>query len=239
MTATERQYLARNPDGEEMGPVSREGLKKLVQQGRVTQECEGRSTLVPRWLPAADIDFLTNALAEQERSEDGEKGARRKKKKTTGSTPQKERQSYSIMDNRAFTPVTGGRRVLAAGFDIVILFFYVIALNAIMDGVFASPQAPLPATLHIALLFFGVLLYPTWTIAFNSQTPGQKFWGIMVVTRDLGPVLMGRSFFHALFAMLFGIITPALTYVLPSNRSLPEMLTGTRVVRTRVIYART
>jgi hypothetical protein len=51
-------YIVKDVDGAEQGPLDRDSLVRLVRSLRVTPDCEVRNALVAQWKPAGEIDFL-------------------------------------------------------------------------------------------------------------------------------------------------------------------------------------
>jgi hypothetical protein len=60
------QYIIKDIKGEEHGPIDSETLAKWVDEDRITGETSVRSTLMPNWKTADQIDFLKERLSEQE-----------------------------------------------------------------------------------------------------------------------------------------------------------------------------
>ena len=80
-----------------------------------------------------------------------------------------------------------------------------------------------------------ILLYFAISLGFFAQTVGQYFWGLMVLHKDGGPVLMGRALFFTLLMIPFGITTPVLAYCTRSRRALQDLFSGVVVCRTRLL----
>jgi len=60
------QYIIKDTNGEEHGPIDSETLAKWVDEDRVMAETPVRSSLMPNWKTADQINFLVERLAEQE-----------------------------------------------------------------------------------------------------------------------------------------------------------------------------
>ncbi|MDD5697693.1 MAG: GYF domain-containing protein [Victivallaceae bacterium] len=59
------QYIIKDINGEEYGPVDAETLDKWVEEDRITAETPVRSSLVKNWRKAGELPFLAERLAEQ------------------------------------------------------------------------------------------------------------------------------------------------------------------------------
>lgn len=60
------QYIIKDSNNEEHGPIDAETLAKWVDEDRVTAETAVRSSLMPNWKTADNLTFLAERLAEQE-----------------------------------------------------------------------------------------------------------------------------------------------------------------------------
>jgi len=81
------------------------------------------------------------------------------------------------------------------------------------------------------LLVLGVLLYYGIALGLFAQTFGMWFWGIMISRMDLGEVFLGRAYFFTVLMFLLGILSPLFVLFNPFRRTLPEMLSGTMIIR--------
>jgi len=241
MPVQQRQFLVKTPDGEEHGPVDQETLQRWTESGRVTSDCMVRNTLVPRWTQASDVPFLKAIIAAKEAEEVANE--------TPGLTDKlKERITQSaIVDKRLpglaagerfiFTPASIPLRLAAGVLDFLVILAYLLAVYAVMGVLVKTETLTMGQAFEfgVPLAYGGSLLYLAWSVGFHAQTPGQRFWGLMVVRKEGEQVFLGRAFFFAFGVFLFGWLSPFVVYVVPSKRGIGELLSGTRVVRTRVL----
>ena len=79
-------------------------------------------------------------------------------------------------------------------------------------------------------------MYFAWSVWAQAQTFGARVWGLQVIPNDEGEELfLGRAFLYAVAILIFGVLTPVTSYLLPSGRAVQDMIAGTRVVKVRVI----
>ncbi len=241
MPGRQRQFLLKTPDGQEHGPVDQETLERWAQSGRITSDCMVRNTLVPRWSSASDVPFLAPIIAarEAEQAATEKPGlAEKLKQRVTESAVVDKRVPGLAGDGRfEFTPASIPLRIGAGLLDLLVILGYLLVVYAAMGigvkaGMLTMGQA---FEAGVPLGYGGSLLYLAWSVGFHAQTLGQRFWGLMVVQKEGEQVFLGRAFFFALGALLFGWLTPFVAYVAPSRRGIGELISGTRVIRTRVI----
>ncbi len=237
---SERQFILRTPDGAEHGPVDQRTLEAWAESGRITRECEVRNALIQRWSQAIDINFLKPIIEAREATEDtGPSKLDILKQKLSKSGVADMRLPGLAAGQRVmFTPGTVSLRIMAGLMDLAIILacgavIYGLAGAAVRSELFSPAEA---FQVGIGLFYAGVLLFLAWTIGFQAQTPGQRFWGLMVVRKEGEQVFLGRAFVLALGTCLLGWTTPVVVFVLPSRRGIAEMISGTRVVRTRVMH---
>jgi hypothetical protein len=63
---TQMQFIIKDINDEEHGPIDAETLAKWVDEDRVLAETPVRSSLIQNWKTASQVDFLKERLAEQE-----------------------------------------------------------------------------------------------------------------------------------------------------------------------------
>jgi len=235
----ERQFIVRTADGVEHGPVDQRTLETWAENGRITRACEIRNTLVPRWTPAADMPFLKPAIEAREATEDmGPSKLDILKEKFSKSGVADMRLPGMAAGQRfMFTPGPVSLRIVSGLIDLAIILaygagVYAVAGIAVRSELFSPAEAFLGG---IGLFYAGTLLFLTWMLGFQAQTPGQRFWGLMIVRKQGEQVFLGRAFVMALGTCLFGWTTPFVVFVMPPKRGIAEMISGTRVVRTRVL----
>ena len=64
--ATEKLYIAKLENGEEIGPAEQDVLIKLAESGTITATTMVRSKLIPEWDKAGDVDFLKAIIFRQQ-----------------------------------------------------------------------------------------------------------------------------------------------------------------------------
>jgi uncharacterized RDD family membrane protein YckC len=248
MASKERKYLLRTVDGEEYGPVDQECLVRWAQAGRITPVCQVRSTLIAKWEKARNISFLRDIVMAQEEEQKVKKMSLLGKvnhRMTMRATETIERSGLHKTKEADYDRAPVAFRALAGIVDgiIVVLYLTVVFTIAAMlmnQGVFGPPETGQPTAfiLGIAVGYIGTVMYYVWTICFHAQTPGQRFWGIMLMRKGGGEFYLGRAFVFTIGMFCFGLLTTAWTFIFPSNQSLQELLSGTRMVRIKLVGKR-
>ncbi|NOY79403.1 MAG: RDD family protein [Kiritimatiellaeota bacterium] len=237
---SEHQFILRTADGAEHGPVDQRTLETWAKSGRITRECEVRNALIHRWSPATDVAFLKPIIEAREAAEDtGPSKLDIIKQKLTKSGVADMRLPGLAAGQRVmFTPGTVPLRILAGLIDLAIVLAYGAVIYGLAGAVVRSELfSPAEAfEIGFGVFYAGVLLFFAWTIGFHAQTPGQRFWGLMVVRKEGEQVFLGRAFVLALGTCLLGWTSPFVVFVLPPRRGIAELISGTRVVRTRVMH---
>ncbi|NLF94726.1 MAG: RDD family protein [Oligosphaeraceae bacterium] len=238
--ANERSYIVKLESGEEFGPVEQEVLVRYAETGRINYQTKVRSVLVPRWEKAVNLPFLKAILQSQlEQALLSEKLSlwgrimRRATLKvdataSTGSLVQVKAENF---ERAKLLP-----RILAALFDLLLLFAGSLLLTTfcyvlLKMQILTSYNA---AYVLLLLCFAWLLGYYILLITLQVQTPGQKFWGIFLVRLSGEKFYYGRVFCYTLLLLLFGVFTPFHILISPSGRSWQEILTGTKMVKTKL-----
>jgi uncharacterized RDD family membrane protein YckC len=239
--ANERSYLVKPETGEEFGPIDQEALIRLAESGRVTPDAQVRSVLVPRWEKAVNIPFLKPLLLEKQ--------ARRvlakklpwwvRVKNRAMLRAEDDISTYTLVKTRAenFDRAPMLSRIFAAAIDLLIVAIGCVFLTGccyvlLKRQVLSNNNA---AYILLLLCWLWVNFYYILMVGLKTQTVGQKFWGIFLVRNNSMKFFAGRIFFYMLFTMLFGFFTPLHIKFSPSRRSWQEILTGTRMVKTKLI----
>lgn len=235
----ERQFILRTADGVEHGPVDQRTLESWAESGRITRACEIRNTLVPRWTPAIDMSFLKPAIEAREAVEDTgpSKLDLLKEKFTKSGVADMRLPGMAAGERFMFTPGSISLRIMAGLIDLAIILAYGAGIYG-LAGVAVRSELFLPAEAFlygVGLFYAGALLFFTWTLGFHAQTPGQRFWGLMIIRKQGEQVFLGRAFVMALGTCLLGWTSPFVVFIMPPKRGIAEMISGTRVVRTRVL----
>jgi hypothetical protein len=238
--AKERSYLVKTETGEEIGPVDQEALIRLAENGRITPEAQVRSILVPRWERAVNIPFLKSLLFEKHAQQVMAKKltwwARVKNRATFRAEDSVS--MHSLVKTRAenFDRAPMPSRIFAAVIDLLIVFLGCLILTGtcyvlLKREILNSSNA---AYLLLLVCWLWMNFYYICMISVKTQTIGQKFWGIFLIRNNSMKFYAGRTFFYMLFTMLFGFFTPLHIRFSPSKRSWQEILTSTKMVKTKL-----
>ncbi len=237
--ANERTFIVKMPDGAEQGPFDQRTLINMAQNGQLTADCEVRSAMLKRYSKAEHLPFLKDIMAAQKKSEDErQSGTLQKiKDRATAKVEVKKPVCITLKSSEfVYTPASILLRMAAGSTDLLIALALTAA--AVMVGRMLKNNG-LGADIAFyagAVLFYLVLvLYFTWTVGFRAQTLGQQYWGLLVLKKQGGPVFLGRALVFSISVIFLGFLTPLVCYVLPSRRAFPDILSGTRVVRTRIV----
>lgn len=239
MAKDERQYLVRTPDGEEYGPVDQETLVRWAESGRISGACGVRNTLLTRWDSARNVRFLSAVIRSREevlaQAEPGIFG-RIKRRATMRAIETRHSSGLNRPREVEYQTAPLGLRLLSGITDIVVLLvmFVLIYLGMALlytAGLFDGNGAFI---VGVALAYILGMMYFAWCLAFRAQTIGQRVWGLRVVRAGDAVIRLGRGFTFALGVLLFWYVTPFIVYVLPSGCALQDLLSGVRVVKTRV-----
>jgi len=241
MSPMQKQFMVRTPEGEEFGPLDQEQLVRWAQSGRITRDCLVRNVLIRGWSSAADFAFLKPVIEAKEAEQQKEKreslGEKIKQRITETAVIDRKLPGLSADGVFEFTPGSIPLRIGSGIFDFFIilgigLMVYAFAALSVRVGLVTKGEA----FRYGICVFYGLsLMFLAWTVGFYAQTPGQRFWGLMVVRRKGEQVFLGRAFVLAVGVFFLGWTSPFVVFILPSMRGLPELISGTRVVRTRVL----
>jgi len=236
MSLNERNYIIRTIDGEEFGPVPQQNLISWAKSGRITGCCEVRSTLINKWECAKNISFLKDIIAEMEPEEE-EKESRFFSiihEKANLRTPSRMLRSGGITKLKAaeYESATAVVRTIAGIIDLFICLTIAIGLYAafIKWGLDQNRFY-----LWVALSFTLITLYFSLNIAINGQTFGCKQMNLIVICNNNLDLLAGRSYIFALAVLLTWPLMPIAVFIAPTGRYIPDLITGTRVVRQKLL----
>lgn len=233
------KYLARTSDGQESGPYDLEELQALIAAGTLAHDCEVRNVILPRWKNAGEMPELKDAVtAAAARAEAADPEAARKKrlqgKGAAGAGPGG---GLHLPGTFAYTPGSVGLRLAAGLTDALLVFLFGVMVGVAMTIAGGGEFSAGGALVGSLVWYTGALMYLAWSVGFTAQTLGQHFWGLMVVRAGDGKeVLLGRAFLFALATMLTGVLTPIAVLSHPGRRGFNDLISGTRVVRTRIVY---
>ena len=241
MRETERKYKVRTPDGQVYGPMEQGGLVQWAREGRITRETEVSSTLLSRWKKPEEIPFLAEIVAAHEAEEAAQEGPSvgERLRKTVTRTAERPESIHGLTQQRRFecTPASLQFRLLSAVIDLAVVIVIAVVVYATAALVQVTGLLGAAGTVVAGVLFFyaAVVGYFALTLAFRAQTIGQWFWGVMVVRYvEAKPVYAGRALLFTFATLLLGWLTPFSVFVL-QGRALNERVSGTRVIRTRII----
>jgi uncharacterized RDD family membrane protein YckC len=243
MPETDRQYILKTVDGQEYGPVDQTTLVRWAESGRITGYCQIRSTLLPRWENACEIPFLREILLEQLEAEQRNSQTLWQKIKARVTMKAVEASSFGGLHHirpQDFDSAGLMTRFLAGVFD----FIVVIAILVVVYLLFALLcylnilSANLAFYVGFVVAYLCVLFYFVLGMSSRAQTSGQRFWGIILIHRKGTQFYIGRAFVYTVLLFCAGLLTPVFMYLSPSKRSLQEIVTGTRMVRVKLIGKR-
>lgn len=243
MAGSERLYILKTVDGEEFGPVDQECLVRWAENGRITPYCQIRSTLIARWENASEIPFLRDILIkqlEEKETRDESIFAKIKQRATMRAVEAVEFSGIHEVRPDDFESASPVIRFLAGLVDIVVVVIMGVIL--FLGGALAYSTQILGANevFYIGFFLYTVLvvMYFVYSMGGLGQTIGQKFWGIILIRKTGEQYYLGRAFAYTLGLLCFGLLTPLFVFVSPSRRSMQEIMTSTRMVRTKLIGKR-
>ena len=238
MATSERRYILKSVDGEEFGPIDQECLVRWAENGRITSYCEIRSTLLPRWEKAKDVSFLRDIIAQQQVSDEAPTSSVLSKIKSRAGLKATKQESRSGLTRGKVQDyeLAGIPQRLASGIsDIVVVFVYALCVYFLMAFFIANGlNADIGFYFGFIIFYIGAVMYFAWTVSFRSQTIGHRVWGLLLLSDD-EDVFLGRGFVFSIGVLLFWFLTPFVMYIAPSGRALQDLISGTYVVKTRVV----
>jgi uncharacterized RDD family membrane protein YckC len=243
MAGTERLYLLKTVDGEEYGPVDQECLVRWAENGRITAYCQIRSTLIARWEKACEIPFLREILLTQiEQKDPGDTSflSRVRTKVTRRAAEASAASGLHEVRPEDFESAPVPLRVAAGLFDLLLAGLLAVGAYLLFALLFSMNVLDGNSAFYLGVLaYYGtVLLGLAWILAVIGQTPGQKFWGIILIKRNGEQFYLGRACIYGVLTLTLGLLTPFIMFVAPSRRSLQEIVTGTRMVKVKLIGKR-
>jgi uncharacterized RDD family membrane protein YckC len=195
--------------------------------------------VVPRWKDAATVPFLKAIIESQLEVEAPEPTTMDRLRATVSRSGVLNTRLQGVGSGRTatFSPATVGFRYGAGLIDGLIILLLAAAAMWLCSRFVVPVWGNTGAFYTAVLTWYGAsLLFLTWTVGFHAQTPGQRFWGVMVIHGRGEQVFLGRAFAFALGTLLLGFLTVFWVALLPRRRSIGEFISGTRVVRTRVLH---
>jgi hypothetical protein len=243
MAGNERLYLLKTVDGEEYGPVDQECLVRWAENGRITAYCQIRSTLIARWEKACEVPFLRDILLKQiEEKDPGDTSflSKIRTKVTRRATEAVEISSLHEVRPEDFESAPVPLRVVAGVFDLLLAGLVAVGIYLLFALFFSLQMLDGNSAFYLGVMaYYATMLFGlSWILAVIGQTPGQKFWGIILIKRTGEQFYLGRACIYGVLTLGFGLMTPFFMFVAPSRRSLQEIVTGTRMVKVKLIGKR-
>jgi uncharacterized RDD family membrane protein YckC len=243
MPGSERLFLLKTVDGEEYGPVDQDCMVKWAENGRITAFCQVRSTLIARWERASDIPFLRDILLQQVvEKAPGDTGlwARIKTRATRKATEAVEVSGLHQVRPEDFERASLSLRFMALLFDLFFVLLLGVAAYLAFALLFSAGMLGGNGAFYLGIAAFWAvfLLGAAWILSAVGQSPGQKFWGLILMKRTGDQFYLGRAYLYVVLTLLVGVLTPLVAFVSPSHRSLQEIVTGTRMVKVKLIGKR-
>ena len=243
MPSSEKQFIVKSLEGEEYGPADQEALIRWAETGRITSYCQVRSTLLDRWDNAREFTFLQEIFERQllEVQENVKPSLWGTIKARIRLRAMETRKTSGLIAVKAedYDPAVPIVRFACGLTDALILLAYFVIVYLTMAFFYARGTGATAAFyLGFGIAYFGALMYFPWMISFHSQTVGQKFWGVVVMRTADSELYLGRAFVYTIALLMFGIFTPFAMFVFPSGRAIQDVVSGTRVVRTKLVPKR-
>lgn len=241
MPGSGRKHILKAVDGKEYGPVDQDALVRWAESGRVTAYCQVRSTLLKRWELARDVSFLRDIIAAQEpEEEEPETGVWERLRERATRRAVKSKLTSGLQEPKAadYRLASAVVRILAGLTDAVILVLYMISVYLAMALLY-SRGFPADFCFYTGLVIahVGTLLYFAWSIGFHAHTLGQKTWGILVIQKEGHDLSLGRAYVFSICMLLCTVLTPFVMFIAPSGCALQDLISGTRVVKARIVVA--
>ena len=239
MATSKREYIVKTLDGEEYGPVDQDCLVRWAENARISAYCQVRNTLLARWEHAKDVVFLRDIIAVQAGPEDDDSPSFMGKVKTRALLRAVKTKRVSGLQEVKVADYESAPmllRIVAGITDTVVLFLFTTAVYFMFSYFYVNGlDANLAFYFGLIIVYVGIVMYFAWFVCFHTRTPGQNMWGLLVVRDREEELLLGRTFLYAIGVLCLGLLTPFTMYVMPSGRALQDIISGTRVVKKRVI----
>jgi uncharacterized RDD family membrane protein YckC len=210
----------------ELGPYPEEVLIDMAKSGDITASTLIRNSLMKRTQEAKKLPFLKEFIKEEEKASGDEKVVMKPLNRTEN--------SIKLACKK--------HRLIAFLIDLAFIYGIIYCLSFVLNEHLSSlglsrdtAQASATYGSTVATLFAGIyfifVMYYTINIGFFAQTPGQRCYGIMAVNTENEPVMLQKSFFYSFYFILLLPLEPFVVYI--TNKSLHEMLSGTKIVNVR------
>lgn len=240
--AQEKAFIVKLESGEEIGPLDQEALVKQTENGTITAGAQVRSTLLPLWMKAGEVDCLKKMLREQQHHLAVAAAQTRRARLKARMELRGDYDPLSTalsQEGLTYHKPAFLLRLLAALFDLFIIGLAALAillLILLMQNFGLFPKGVAAFYCYAAAVWITAAMYYMYNLNRNGQTRGQHFWGLVTVTRDLTPVYLGRGAGFFLLLVLLGWLSPAAYLLTGCKHTLHELCTGLRVKR--IVVAR-
>jgi uncharacterized RDD family membrane protein YckC len=230
------KYIVRTKDGKEHGPLSKDVILQWVHNGKVTPDTEIRNSLMKSWTTAGQMPSIQEYVKKR-RTQTGMDpnlflSDEPEEEEVEG--PREAVFSLNQVSAKQFLPAGFIQRPLAWLMDSILTVGVVLVLLVTLGYM----DARLPEGMFDQLSAFVIVGGAFWFFIYfavcfglRAQTFGQWFWGIMINKEDGGPVFAGRGFAYLVLQMVLFPTSPIFYFIMPKRRTLPELLTGTRIIR--------
>lgn len=243
MAGSERRYILKTVDGEQYGPVDQDVLIRWAENGRITAYCQIRSTLIARWENASDIPFLRDILLKQIEEETAKSESlfsKIRKRATMKAVEIAEFSGLHEVRPEDFNAASVPMRIVTAITDMLAVLGIAVGIYLFFALLYTTDMLGSNEAFYLGFIVFYIafLTYFTYCMGSLGQTPGQKFWGVILIRKNGQAFYMGRAYVYTVASMLLGILTPIFVFVSPSHRSFQEIITSTRMVRIKLVGKR-
>ncbi len=228
-------YYVKYPDGTQEGPMDEDNLIILAKKGKITLDCQIRSTLIPVWNKAIELPAIKPLLQqaaiqrlEQQNDTLWNKIRARITLRASGEIAGTGLVKASVKNNPNAELLL---RVAAGVTDMLILGVWALALFFAFAWLFAHGHVSPERVWYYGFMIFFVstVIYFVEGMSRFTQTPGQRCWGVFLVRLSGETHWEGRAFFYTILMLIFGIFTPLFYTV--AGTSLQELVTRTRMAR--------
>ncbi|MCQ2397467.1 MAG: RDD family protein [Lentisphaeria bacterium] len=223
----EKAYIVSLENGEQLGPLDEEALRRLAEAGTITENAQIRSTMLAIWSKAKDTDCLKKIFREQmlQRAEQFANDPKAQLKARLEMRGDFDPLANALsQEGVTYHDCSFFVRLLAGLTDLLILL--VVALGILFFCWLASHSlGPTKAlTLFCVVTWFVAALYYMYFLAKFGQTLGQRFWGLVVITPDRGCVYPIKGFLFFIFTFFFGLISPLTWLIFGCRSTLQEWI---------------
>lgn len=238
MALTDKLYIVKLENGEQIGPCEEEVLVKLAEEGKITANAEVRSKLIADWNKASTVKFLKDIIfkQQQEKLEEIATADKSLKERILERiylvAPQiAETNGIVKIKPETFPAASPGFRLVAGFVDLIIIL---IGWAVIFFGCYTMLDAGILddsncVEVAVLLMMLFSVMYFTLCINFMTQTVGQRQFGIVLIKNDGKPFWISRAFFFGVLVTILGPFT--IFFLMTNSKTIPELLTNTRMAK--------